>query len=192
MRVTAVLLWLGLVLWFAAAVLPGAAAISAFTVLPRMGATSAEAQAFFGADTKGSAQYLAGHVLQPLFTATDWVQISAGALSVSMVLRLWRLGGMPGPHLARVATVLLVVGAGALLAIRLAQANPMMADLATYWAAILAVDHAAADAAKQSFDAAHHTAERLSSAQVTALLAAVIAAALATTSRPANADPNAI
>jgi hypothetical protein len=173
MRLTFALCLLALALWLAAAVAPGAAAVSAFRVIPTLGVSIPALDGYFGGDSVDAGRYVAGRMLQPLFDATDWVQISAAALTASTLFRLWRLGHLKGPTWLRALAMAAVVAAGALFGVRLAMGGHMRTELLAYWSAIDAADRPAAELAKASFDADHRLAERLSSAQLAALLAAI-------------------
>jgi hypothetical protein len=182
MRLSVVLLWLSLVVWCAAAAVPGAAAMAAFATLPREGLAVPRLAATLGQDSDRAGRYAAGRMLQPLFDATDGVQMLAGALAITMLLRLWRLRAFTEPRWLGVCAVVLVLAAGAALAARLSLASGLRANLHAYWQALEkgdAPDAPAALDAKAAFDADHRVAERLSSTGLLLQLATVAVAAAA-------------
>lgn len=179
MRMTVVLLWLSLLTWCAAAVLPGAAAVAAFGTLPRVGLSVPRLDAMLASDPERAGRYAAGRMLQPLFDATDSVQMLAAAVAVTTLLRVWRLRGFASPRWLGTGAVCLVLVAGGVLAVRLSLATTLRGNLHAYWSALESGDAPAASAAKESFDADHRVAERLSSLGVTALLAGIAATAAA-------------
>lgn len=180
MRATASILLLALALWLATIAAVGTAAMAAFASLPKMGIQIESVRPFFGADTAEMGRYAAGHMLQPVFQAGDWVQYALAAASVSCTLRLLRAGGASGaPRWAGALLLALVAAAAALLAWRAWSMPAMQADLARYWSAVEANDPATATAAKASFDAAHRTAEAGYNAQLLLVLLAIPAALLA-------------
>lgn len=188
MRVAAALFWLSLVVWFAAAVAPGAAAASVFATVPRMPISIAEIDPYFAQDSKELGRFVAGRAIQPLFDATDWVQMIAAAMCVSTSLRLWRMRGFAGVRWMSSVAVGLVLAAAVLFAIRLLQTNAMRADLAVYWQAVVDLDRTVGVLAKERFDQSHRVVERLASLQVASLLAAVVAAAIAS-APPRRSEP---
>ena len=58
-------------LWFAAVVAPAIAAMSAFTVLPKEGASIPRYEAYFADDPAGMGRMVAGYVTDPVFVVTD-------------------------------------------------------------------------------------------------------------------------
>jgi hypothetical protein len=179
MRVTAAFYLIGLMLWFAATVAPGAAAASVFMTVPRMEISVPALDSYFAQDSAEAGRFVAGRALQPLFEITDWIQMVAAAMVVSSGFRLWRLRGLAGPRWSATVMVALIAVAALLLGARLMQSNGMRADLAMYWQAVVDFDRAAALPAKARFDDAHRVAERLSSMQVATLLAVVAMAGVA-------------
>lgn len=184
MRVTLALFWLALLVWFTATVAPGVAAAGAFYVIPRLEITVPALLPYFGGDSAEAGRYVAGRTLQPIFDITGWVQMSAAALAVSTIIRLWRTRSMAAPGWPTTLTLVLVLLGGALLAGRIVQSNMQRADLLAYWQGVAQLDRTMALPAKERFDQAHATAMRLSTLQTVLLLATVVAGALACTPAP--------
>jgi hypothetical protein len=189
MRPTATLLLLALAAWLAILAAVGAAAMGAFGSLPHQGISVAGVEGFFAGSTEEMGRYAAGRMMQPLFALADWVQFGASALTVGCTVRLARLGGFRGPSWARGGLYAAVGAAAVLLAIRAWTAPGMDADLHAYWEAAQAGDHAAADAARASFDVAHRAADGGMKAQLVAVGAALVLLTWALVPAPAAAAP---
>lgn len=174
MRPTATLLLIALTAWLAALAAVGTAAMGAFGSLPQQGISVAGTEAFFAGNTQDMGRYAAGRLMQPLFALGDWVQFATSALTVGCTVRLARLHGLRGPRWARGGLFVAVGTAAVLLAARAWTAPGMDADLRAYWDAVAAGDHAAADAARASFDLAHRAAEGGMKAQLAAVAAALV------------------
>lgn len=179
MRLTYALFWLGLTVWIAAAIAPGAAAASVFMTLPRENIAVVGHEDFFAGDAPAAGRYIAGRAIYPLFAISDWVQMAAAALCVSTSIRWWRLGQSQPPRWMAGAAVLVVLAASAVFAVHLWHTNGLRQDLGAYWQAIDDKSHEAAATAKAQFDASHRVAERLNSVQIALLLTAVAATACA-------------
>lgn len=186
MRLTAALLSVALACWFAAIAAAGAAAMAAFTSLPRMGITMPTVDAFFAGDTAEMGRWAAGRMLAPVFTASDWVQFTMAAATVTCTVRLVRCGGFRGVRAFRAAFVACVAIAAALLAWRAWTAPAMNAELFSYWKAVEDGDREAAATARAAFDGMHRGAD--AAFRVTLFLVLGAIAALPTALLPGRAD----
>ena len=159
MRPTATLLSVALACWFAAIVAAGAAAMAAFGSLPRMGIRVPAVEAFFEGDSTEMGRWAAGRMLAPVFTASDWVQFTMAAATVTCTVRLVRCGGFRGMRAFRVAFIACVAAAAALLAWRAWTAPAMNAELFAYWKAVEDGEREAATTARATFDGMHRAAD---------------------------------
>ena len=193
MRPTVTLLVLALACWLAAITAAGTAAMAAFTALPKLGVSVAGVEAFFAGDTVEMGRYAAGRMLAPVFMASDWVQFTMAAASVSCTVRLVRTGAFRGWRTARVAFIACVAVAAALLAWRAWTAPAMNGELLSYWDAVEARDATAAADAKARFDGMHRAADAMFRTSLFVVLGAiaVLPGALLPTPSPGPAPKDA-
>jgi hypothetical protein len=173
MRPTVTLLTLALACWLASIAAAGAAAMAAFASLPKMGISVSGVEAFFSGNTGEMGRYAAGRMLAPVFTASDWVQFTMAAASVSCTVRLVRTGALRGWRPMRVTFIACVAVAAAMLAWRAWSAPTMNAELLTYWNAVEAQDASAAADARARFDGMHRAADTVFRASLFLVLGAI-------------------
>ena len=175
MRPTATLLSVALACWFAAIAAAGAAAMAAFGSLPRMGISIPAVEAFFDGDPAEMGRWAAGRMLAPVFTASDWVQFTMAAATVTCTVRLVRLGGFRGLRAFRTAFIGCIAVAAALLAWRAWTAPAMNAELFAYWKAVEDGDRDAAATARAAFDRMHGGADAVFRVNLFLVLGAIAA-----------------
>ena len=171
--------WLALVTGTTAIAIPGAAAMIAFTRLPRLGVTMEGTQDYFAGDPEASGRFVAGFVTNPLFLASDVACFVAAIVAWAAIIgtRFRPCGQGMGRRLAVMAVILatLVLGWYLLLV------GPPLGDSLMAWReAVLANDRSAAEAAWAVFDPLHQTASRLLGIEMFLLLSAIITSGIAT------------
>ena len=171
--------WLALVTWTAAIAIPGAAAMIAFTRLPRLGVTMDGIQDYFAGDPEAAGRFVAGFVTNPLFMASDVACFVAAIVAwVAMIGTRFRPCGRGfGLLLAVIAVMLTTLVLGWYL---LFVGPPLGSSLMAWREAVLANDRVAAEAAWAIFDPLHQTASRLLGIEMILLLVAIITGGIAT------------
>ena len=172
--------WLGLTIWVAALASGGVAAIGVFTTLPAMGLRISEFEPHLGDDTREHGRLAGGKVMEPIFTATDYVQCATATITciaLALILMMNRRAAKRPANLVRTTCIGI---AAALLVYHMIDLAPgMNRELRAYWSAARQVDHDAAKEHKASFDANHPTADALYKARLMLLLIAVAASGAA-------------
>jgi hypothetical protein len=179
LRACDVIYWLALVLWAGGLLSTGVAAIATFATLPdpQLGLSLAEFAEF---DPSRHGHLAAGRVMEPVFTAIDFLQIVVGPLA--LVTLLVQLVAAPGSWTrpANLVRAACIVAALALAAGHVALMAPRMnRNLHEYWNAARAGDAAAAEVHHRAFDADHRVAEPLLMVRLFIVLVAVGASAVA-------------
>lgn len=165
--------WCVLCSWLVCAIAPSIVAISAFTTLPSLGIEVTDAHAFLGDSAAANGRFAAGHVTDPVFQASDIVQLALCVLAVI----LFAAGGARFPLSTRFTRVLtglslaLAVGLTGVIAIGISP--PMNRHLTAYRAAARLNDTTLATSELAAFNVLHPTAERLHAIRAAALLGLV-------------------
>lgn len=193
LRASLVVFWIALAVWLSALIAPGVAAMSAFTTLPdpELG-LSLEKFADFEPGAAAHGRIAAGHVLEPIFTFSDLVQLMAGALAlIALLIQLILLRGRwtALSHLLRLGCVVLAVG---LFAYRATMMTPgMNRDLRAYWDAAAAGEIETAQKHRAAFDRIHQRAETMYSITLVLILIAIGASAVALSPSASRTEDNA-
>ncbi|MBC03078.1 MAG: hypothetical protein CMJ34_07225 [Phycisphaerae bacterium] len=184
-----ILWWVSIVVWFAAIATSGGAAISAFTVLPEIGATMPGIDAYFADDPEGAARFVAGYVTNPIFLVSDRICFFA---SVACLLSFPMSGFRPcGPGVTgRIAVTLAVIAMVAQSFYLWGVAPELSIELERWREAVLVNDREAAETAWSAFDPLHEDAATLLNVQMAMLLGAVVAGAISSARRHGVKAPN--
>ncbi|MBM4111162.1 MAG: hypothetical protein FJ254_07405 [Phycisphaerae bacterium] len=165
--------------WCLACAAPTLVAITAFTVLKRMGAIDPAAIGWFADDPAASGNFVAGQVAGSAFAAMAWVKLAVAPVALVLLAKAML-------HRPRWAMALLIAAG-------VATAASHVLDLRTaavgeaWHAAVHALARDDAAAHRATMDALHPWAERCNGiASVTAIAAGAVALSFAAPRRPGS------
>jgi hypothetical protein len=172
--------WLALTIWIAALVSGGVAAAGVFSTLPKLGILIPKYQSALGNDTAEHGRVAGGMVMEPIFTAMDWVQATAAffvVLTLVSQLTVFKMRLKSPGHLIRT----ICIGSAVLVMIvhMTALAPRMNRELRARWNAIEVSDRAAMETHRAAFESDHHLADSLYAARLILLLVGVAASGAA-------------
>jgi hypothetical protein len=173
--------WLALTIWVGVLIAAGTAAVSAFTVLPDPD-LGVHLERFDAFDHAQHGRIAAGHVMEPIFTFVDLVQVVAAvivAATLMLQLTLFRMSVRRPAHFIRALCI--GIAAGMLLGRAVLWTPQMNADLRAYWQAAEIGDADAAALHYEAFSVQHRGASRMLNGSLFVLLIAVMASAAAMT-----------
>jgi len=169
--------WLAISIWIAALLAPAAAGIAVFNVLPGMDATFPE---FSAATAPNQAAIAGGHVVNPLFIASDIVQLICAAIvlfALGLEQFFWRPAHPSKADYIRIPTLLI---AALLTLVEICALGPTSRHhLYAYWDAVKQGSMDVAMEAKAAFDVLHPWSTTLYATSFGLLLIAVVASAVA-------------
>lgn len=174
--------WLLLTLWIAALISAGVAAGGVFFTLQRIGLTVDAYRSAFGDDTAEHGRLVGGMVMEPIFFATDLVQIVAGLFTLLMLALQLTVFNMRWSQPANLLRTVCIAVAAALVVLHATGFAPRMnRELRGYWNAAQVNDQTAMTAHRQRFDNDHELANRLFTLRFGLLVLAVAGTAAAFT-----------
>ena len=169
--------WLCLSLWLAAALTAGAAAIGIFSTMPELQVTLAD---YAHLDAADQTRLAAGLLTEPIFSATDVLQILLSTLLLIGVAGQWLLGMGRDRPLARLLWTGSIILATGMLWWRVVMIMPSMnRELRLYREAAADGQVDLATQARAAFDAMHPTASTMMEMGAVLLILAVLAGAAA-------------
>lgn len=188
MRVmVSMLCWICLCLWLAAALTAGGSAIGVFATMPDLHVTLAEYEHLPADD---QTRLAAGLITEPIFAATDVLQILLSSMMLIGVALHWCMRMGCHRPLARGIWTSSILIAIAMLWWRVVMIMPSMNhDLRTYRDASAHGEHEAADLAKTAFDAMHPVASAMMEIGAGLLVLAIFAGAALCVPRRKQATP---
>jgi hypothetical protein len=183
MKICNAVYWLALTIWVAALVSGGVAAAGVFSTLPKLGILLPKYQPALGTDTAEHGRLAGGMVMEPVFTAMDWVQVAAVVfVTVALALQftVFRMRITSSGHLIR---AICIGGAALVMIVQMATIAPRMnRELRGVWNAV--DDRAAMESHRTAFESDHHVANSLYTTRLILLLAGVaVSGAVLGTSR---------
>lgn len=174
---TSMLCWLSLSLWLAAALTAGGAAFGVFATMPELQISLAN---YGHLPSEDQARLAAGLLTEPIFAATDILQILFSTLLLLGVVAYWWLGmgrQRPLPRLLWTGSIALACG---MLWWRIVMIMPPMnRDLRLYREAAEAGRIEVAEEARSAFEVLHPVASGMMEYGVLLLVLAILAGAAA-------------
>jgi len=172
---TSMMCWLCLSLWLAASLTAGGAAIGVFSTMPELDVTLAD---YSHLPPEDQTRLAAGLITEPIFAATDIIQILLSSLLIAGVVLHWCMGmGRHRPVARFVWSGAIVVAAG-MLWWRIVMIMPSMnRHLRAYRDATADGAQDIADQARVAFDSMHPVASTMMEVGAVLLILAVLAGA---------------
>ncbi len=150
--------WLALTFWIGVLIAGGVAATASFTILPKLGISLEQYQAY---DLTAHGRIAAGKLMEAVFTFVDVTQLVICVLVLGLTLMqifVFRCPIRRAANMIRMACLILAVGTFAWRA--LALTPEMNRELRAFWAEAEAGNVQQADQHRDAFSARHPTASR--------------------------------
>jgi len=185
MKICNAVYWVALTIWVAALVSGGVAAAGVFSTLPKLGILIPKYQPALGNDTAEHGRLAGGMVMEPVFTAMDWVQVAAVVFVMVALALQFTVFKMRITSPGQLIRAICIGSAALVMIVQMTTIAPRMnRELRGVWNAVEVNDRAAMESHRAAFESDHHVANSLYTARLILLLAGVaVSGAVLGTSR---------